>query len=365
MTIERARLAWVDFAKGVAIVAVVFHHAVQFLDRVSPMPGLVLHADQQIATFRMPLFFLASGFFAAKTLRSGWSAVLHKRVALFMYIYALWNTIQFVVSSLMPPELEPRATFGDYLLSFIAPDSVLWFVYALAVYSVVARACLSVPPIAQVAAALVVAFLVSSDIVHVEQYAWRLSLMSYVFFIFAVHYRDLVDGLARRATWPVALATCATYTLCVFVVGQVFPDRMPPGLRLSLSVLSLAAGVTASVVVVAVPGMRVVAWLGTRTLPVYVAHMLVIQALGLVLWKAGWTAQPVAEAAAVSVALTLTAIVVTLALHGGLRALGASWFYELPRRWAWRPPLVATEPAKSEREAAAPVPARPQNRVAG
>lgn len=339
MVRKPSRVEWVDFAKGVAILVVVIHHMAQWLDRIDALPEVVLRADEQLASFRMPMFFLASGLFAAKTLHGSWHTVLHKRVALFAYLFALWYTIAYAASALVPDELEPEVVVGvaAYLHGYLVPSSVLWFIYALALYSILVRAARRLPGWLQVLAAAAVSIVFGGGVVRVDEYVWRSMLTFFVFFLIGVHYRPLVERAAARVTWPRALVIFAAYVAVTFSVGQLLVEK-PPGVRFALSLFALAAGVAMSIVVVRLPVARVVTALGRRTLPVYVAHMIVVKLLGAVLVSLGWEATSPLAVGAMVLGGALVAVTVSLALERALVAAGAPWFYALPSRWAWRPP---------------------------
>ncbi|OLT01017.1 hypothetical protein BJF90_06940 [Pseudonocardia sp. CNS-004] len=104
------RLEWVDAAKGMSILLVVAHHAVWFLQHSGQAPAAVVMANEALASLRMPLFFLASGLLAAGPLAAPWRVVLHKRVAFFLYLYAIWTIIRFTFfATVVPPEVDPDA----------------------------------------------------------------------------------------------------------------------------------------------------------------------------------------------------------------------------------------------------------------
>src|SRR5690606_8905556 len=84
-----ARLDRVDAAKGISILLVVAHHVVWYMQHAGLAPAPVVMADEAFASLRMPLFFLASGLVAAGPLAAPWRVVLHKRVAFFLYLYAI------------------------------------------------------------------------------------------------------------------------------------------------------------------------------------------------------------------------------------------------------------------------------------
>ncbi|HXV92629.1 MAG TPA: acyltransferase family protein, partial [Pseudonocardia sp.] len=141
MTSTGRRLEWVDAAKGIAILLVVAHHAVMFLEATGHAPGPVVVVNTALASLRMPLFFLASGLFAAGPLAAPWRTLLHRRVAFFLYLYALWTLIRFVFFSVVPQTVNPDETssLAVLALALVVPGPGMWFLYALAVFSVLGK----------------------------------------------------------------------------------------------------------------------------------------------------------------------------------------------------------------------------------
>jgi uncharacterized membrane protein YcfT len=342
------RLAWVDLVKGVAICLVVLHHATQELEQVAAVPSVLLRLDEQLASFRMPLFFLASGLFAARTLTSAWDVVWRRRVLFFAWVYVLWSVVQHVAVRALPsatPGDDPTRLL-DLLVGLVHPSTVLWFLYALAVFSIVVRAAHRVPPGLHLLLAAVVAVLVGGRVIPVEDYAWRSMGAYYVFFVAGVQHRALVDRFAARTTWPRALAAAALYAACAYAVGELVPDK-PPGVRLALSAAALVAGASLAVVMAPTRPGALLAWLGQRTLPVYVAHFPVVVALVAPLVVTGH--RPGAAPAVGLLALVVVvAVAVPLLLQRAAVRAGAGWLYRPPTR------LTAPAPAPAGRAADGP-----------
>src|SRR5262249_4793920 len=110
--------------------------------------------------FRMPDFFMISGLFLARVIDRDWRTYLDRKVVHFAYFYLLWTAIQFVVKA--PHFAAQDGWLGVlklYLESFIEPFGVLWFIFLLPIFFVVAKATRSVPPWAiwLIAAALEIA----------------------------------------------------------------------------------------------------------------------------------------------------------------------------------------------------------------
>lgn len=96
------RERWVDIAKGIAIVLVVFYHAVMFtaeLGIANPWDRINTALD----TFRMPLFFFMSGLMATRAVQLSYSLLFRRRMLRLLYLYVLWCTAQWLFFWVLPP----------------------------------------------------------------------------------------------------------------------------------------------------------------------------------------------------------------------------------------------------------------------
>lgn len=96
-TAPAARLAWVDAAKGMAILLVVFGHAAGGLIDANP-PGFapwLRYGFLAVYTFHMPLFFLLAGLFVQSRLEKGREPFVRGVVRTVVYPYFLWSIVQF------------------------------------------------------------------------------------------------------------------------------------------------------------------------------------------------------------------------------------------------------------------------------
>lgn len=133
-SLSNARLAWIDYAKGIAITLVVYRHVLIGLNRA----GLEISADLLVTTeigltFRMPLFFLLSGIFFARSIkkRSRKGYFVHKFKTI-MYPYFVWSFIQMSMQMMLIDYTNAQfGSFSDYLLILYKPIAQFWFLYAL------------------------------------------------------------------------------------------------------------------------------------------------------------------------------------------------------------------------------------------
>lgn len=290
--VARTRVAWVDVAKGLSILLVVLHHAVDSLAAEDWAPETLRQASVSLGTLRMPLFFLASGIFAARTLYGPWRRVLERRVLFFAWLYLVWCFVRYGWFGALDHGLDleawrsPLAVFRQ----LVRPASSLWFIYALAVFAVLARATRRVPAPVRIGAAAVLSALVGSGVVSPELYAWRVMAINLVFFVVGVDLsrgvRHAAAALAGPSAWAMAVSTGAGFVVLTLVLRQPGVTAVP-GARLVTSTVALVAGVSFAVALADTRAGRVPQWLGSRTLEVYLMHGLVIGLLVKVATLAG------------------------------------------------------------------------------
>jgi uncharacterized membrane protein YcfT len=344
------RTGWVDVAKGVSIVLVVLNHVLLAFVAQGWAPEAAERVSATLGTLRMPLFFLASGIFATRALAGPWGRLAERRVAFFAWLYVLWCLIQYLWFGLV----AHGADLGSWPSPWTAvtqlwlPHSAMWFIYALALFSVIGRATRAVPAWIRVGAAAALSAVVGSGLVHVDSYAWRAMGINLVFFLLgadaSVGIRRAAAALSRRAA--VGLAVVATIGFVALSIARRDPDMAAvPGLRLVTSVVALAAGIALAVAVADTRADRVPRWLGSRTLDVYVLHGLVLA----LLVRVGTAAHlgELGSAAGTSFALATTAVVVVACLvtARGLRGLGAGWLFAPP----WHGRALRAAPADADR----------------
>ncbi|KFL31622.1 hypothetical protein JP75_08845 [Devosia riboflavina] len=141
MTRNAGRLDWVDAARGIGIVLVVFGHVWRGLWQAEILTDAALYAgvDAAIYLFHMPLFFLVSGmFFEKSVLRDGAVISIFKRCESLLYPLLLWSWI-LAAFLLLAGSFTTREAISpmDALLFPFPPKDIFWFLWALFVIQVV------------------------------------------------------------------------------------------------------------------------------------------------------------------------------------------------------------------------------------
>lgn len=91
------RETWVDYAKGIGIILVVFGHANRGLysSGIYISPEIYHYLDNIIYSFHMPLFFFLSGLFFVSSIKNKSKGIfLWGKVKNVIYPYVVWSLIQ-------------------------------------------------------------------------------------------------------------------------------------------------------------------------------------------------------------------------------------------------------------------------------
>jgi fucose 4-O-acetylase-like acetyltransferase len=126
------RLDWVDHAKGLGILLVVYGHVQRGVVNAGLGEGpLLAWVDYAIYTFHMPLFFLLSGLFLGRSMERGAGSFLKTRLVTLAYPYVLWSLIQGGIQIVLSGSLNESR--GVEVLTRIPwePLGQFWFLYAL------------------------------------------------------------------------------------------------------------------------------------------------------------------------------------------------------------------------------------------
>ena len=91
------RYQWVDYAKGIGIILVVYGHCIRGIVKAGLVEddSVFTLLDSMIYSFHMPLFFFLSGlFFEGSLQRNGSERFVFSKLDTLIYPYVLWSFLQ-------------------------------------------------------------------------------------------------------------------------------------------------------------------------------------------------------------------------------------------------------------------------------
>jgi len=341
----KPRLVWIDTARGLAIVLVVLLHATDWIQEtainIQPWDDM----NEVINTLRMPLFFMCAGILATKWLYAAWADLIAKKAFFLGWLYLLWQVVgsleAIVAAQITGDRLTPLRMLVSLASSPVRPRFELWFIWALALFFLLARYCSRFPLGPQLSAAGLVAAVAFSSLVPQVNLGWNGFVEYYLFFLIGCYYRPLLLVLARRLTPPlsgVLVTGWLALTSITYVTGLI----NVPGIGIMVRLLGLVAGVAVAVLLQKV---RVFSYLGSRTLQVYLAHTPIIVVLVFGLNHVATTGPVQALKWVLPLVFTAAAVGLALLLHAALIRTPAKLMYEPPsamtervRHWVARRP---------------------------
>ncbi|MDB5203433.1 MAG: hypothetical protein JWQ27_2842 [Ferruginibacter sp.] len=131
------RLTWIDYARGIAIILVVYRHNFEGL-KESGVPVdhymFLEYLNIFFFSFRMPLFFIISGIFVAGSLQKrGLPNFVETKMRSILYPYFLWGFLQLSLQMVFSKYTNGHPTPESYLHLFYLPREIaqFWYLYAL------------------------------------------------------------------------------------------------------------------------------------------------------------------------------------------------------------------------------------------
>ncbi len=306
------RLEYVDIAKGIGIVLVVYGHVVRGLmsASIAPEGGLLSMIDYCIYAAHMPLFFVLSGMFFAHSHAKGPAAFWKSRLLSIVYPYILWSLLHGSVQAALSSSgaVNTEMTWGRLTQILWAPISPFWFLYALFFANVLMALAARVRVEITVACALI-AFLALYQLVGPGP-LWD---VSYGFLYFAagvaVSRYQLTARIPASLAW-IALALAVYLGLSIAADLAGVPERLAVFATIAgvIALMALSMAISQS----AVTRLRsTLAVLGECSISIYVMHILVAVFLRVILVRIlGVHSVPL-----LILLLTFGAVVIPCAVH--------------------------------------------------
>jgi fucose 4-O-acetylase-like acetyltransferase len=129
------RMVWVDYAKGIAIILVAYRHILIGIERSGiEVSSWLKTANEIVYSFRMPLFFILSGIFIARTIEKyQGSAFVKLKSKTILYPYIVWGIIQITIQLVLSQYTNSQRTLIDYTYLITNPRAIdqLWYLLSL------------------------------------------------------------------------------------------------------------------------------------------------------------------------------------------------------------------------------------------
>lgn len=328
----------IDVAKGVAIIMIVLGHVLRGLAAahlVDAHTAWYAVTDKAVYLVHLTLFAFLSGLFVRRGVdRDGARAYVVRRTALLGWLLLVWTGIQGAVKLLAGAHLN-TPTPPAALLRFWYPDGQLWFLWWLALAS--AATAVVQPWRSRVRAAVMLA--VTSGV--------ALALWGVPFLVIGLVGIQITPffvlgallgpfGYARLWADRTRTALVAVGGTATWLAVALWTDATPPtGEGLVSSPASIAWGVlgtlagTAGILAASTYATHAATWLaylGRRSLDIFLAHIIVASGVRVVLAAFGVRSPLVQVLVGTGVGVAGSAALAEMA-----RRVGLTWLFTLPR----------------------------------
>lgn len=323
----RARIDWIDTGRGVAILLVALYHSASWLLAAGFDIAYWREINDALSSLRMPLFFALAGLFAPKWIDGAWSALWNVKLRLYIWVFLLWEAIGSVVFLLgvtMQGEgFSIRQSLLALLLSPVAPRFELWFIWALALFFVLAKLIRRLDHRVQLAVAGLVSLLALSGW-ETANVGWSGSAKYFFFFLAGLYLRPLILRLGSEPGRLVTLATVIAWA-ALSVTVAVFDLRVVPGLYFVNCLLGVVAGIGISRWLARLARLGSI---GRTTLPIYLAHTPLIILLSFLLATPLLVPLVAPVAGLLPPMLAAAAVTLALLLQRAVQPTWARYLYE-------------------------------------
>ncbi|GAB3014946.1 acyltransferase family protein [Bowmanella dokdonensis] len=284
----QSRDLWVDYAKAIGIILVVYGHVARGLQKAGiGMPeSTFLLLDSLVYSFHMPLFFFLSGlFFQASFARRGAGPLVWSKVDTLVYPYLLWSLIQGSVEVSLSAYTNGNLGFGA-VFQLWWPRAQFWFLYALFAIFLVATLIQAMAGRMALSLMLILSLVLYSIALVIPVNFLLGSLFTHmVFFVGGMSF-----SLYANQDWFAKGKTCALL-LGLFVLGQAGFHLLldlhysnKGGAALLLAMLSIATVVSISMQL-ARTSRKWLLLLGTGSMAIYLMHILAGSGVRVLLQK--------------------------------------------------------------------------------
>jgi len=328
--VGRERIVWLDAAKGLAILLVVWGHVLRGVHAAGVgVPEWFFNlADAAVYSFHIPLFFFVSGLLAGRTARGGLAALPGKARAILLP-YAVWSAVFVCANLVLGGSANDPLHLADLASIPWRPVSIYWFLWVLFACHCLAALFL---PLGRTGTALVSAALFAIFFAFAPPYPLGALCLFQLFFMAGLLLAPYLETLSVPRGRALTVATVLLGTAGVAGVAALLT-------RGATGYLETGGSYSPWFLLAPLPGL-VLAWgiarlsedtrpgallelLGRRSLAIYVAHVLFTAGARIALKK-------VLHCDALAphlLAGTLLGLAGPLALHALLPRLGLGILY--------------------------------------
>lgn len=329
------RVTTLDIVKGLAIVLVVYGHALQGMEHRGLVNSRFYEfSDTLVYSFHMPAFFFVSGLFARLDSAASAGSLLRRRAGQILWPYVLWAAIMEALSPVFAAYTfngPHQFNLPEFLLS-VTLGTGSWFLWALFAAHTLGVLTRRVDRRALLGASLLGYWIVSSGVWHAPQNVTAV-LHNLPYFIVGARWSAEFLGLLAK---PIPARELAAAGLAAFLAGATAWEcsayAPPLALRplLDLAMAIAGTGLLAAVAEIfgdTLPG-RTLRQIGLASLAIFLLHPYPQGGT-----RAVWARLFGEHAAATSlIAQTVLAVALPTLFFFLVERWGGGWLFRFPQR---------------------------------
>lgn len=280
---DSQRQVWMDFARGLGVILVVYGHVLDGLmaAHIFPEGELSRWMIYTLYTFHMPLFFFLAGLNVQHSLQRGAGPFLVSKVWTIAYPYVLWSLIQGGIIMMLASNANHPLDLGDLGAIWYRPIGQFWFLYALMICQILAVLVTNRTAMIAIAAVGVLIFQLLPSRPDLA-----LTLHHLPFFVAGIYTTRLV--MTRKIedkTSIIALCLICLAFAAAAAIGGIMSDMDWNGLA---SLPACVLGIAAMVIFCKLLSEKRHRWLahvGLMSMTIYVMHILASSGMRIAMLK--------------------------------------------------------------------------------
>jgi fucose 4-O-acetylase-like acetyltransferase len=130
---KQQRYQWVDIAKGIGIIFVVYGHVIRGLNNAHLIDEHLFYlSDTLVYSFHMPLFFVLSGLFFKRSIEKySRTGLIVEKCKSILYPYIIWSLLQTSIEIVLSQYTNKTVALDDLLHCIFFPRDQFWFLFTL------------------------------------------------------------------------------------------------------------------------------------------------------------------------------------------------------------------------------------------
>lgn len=281
-----SRLAWVDYAKGIGILLVVYGHVLRGIHSANMGLSETYFeiSDKIVYGFHMPLFFFLSGLFVEKWKAKGFRIGLNQKLKTIVYPYFLWSLIQGVIIILLSSYTNNSMNWSDLINGILYdPIAQFWFLYALFLMFMMyflLRKIMGIPKVLMVSTVL---YFITP---FIDFHILNKFSFNFIFFVAGAFLMNMnLDMLLDKLKSKYILSSLFGFLLtnAVYLTLDELTDFNLHIFKLLLAIIGIAFIVCVSVSLDRSHKLKVLNYIGSLSMVIFLIHILVASGSRIIL----------------------------------------------------------------------------------